>query len=125
MLSRVPRVLVVEDQVMVGMEIAAAIDDCGCEVVGPAFLVLTALPLALHEPLDAALLDVYLIDQTVEPVAEALARRDIPFAFVTAYSRTHLSPALQQRPYLNKPFMDREIRALIRRLTGEGVSPPI
>jgi hypothetical protein len=80
--------------------------------------VTTPLPVALRESLDAALLDVYLIDQTVEPVADVLARRGIPFAFVTAYSRRHLPEALQGRPCLNKPFTDREIRSLISTLTG-------
>ena len=109
---------------MLGMQLAAAVQDCGCEAVGPASLVLTALPMALHEQLDAALLDVYLIDQTVEPVADALARRGIPFAFVTAYSRDHLPAALRSRPYINKPFTDREIRSLITTLTGPRLEGP-
>jgi DNA-binding response OmpR family regulator len=116
--SRTPRVLIVEDQIMLGMQLAAAVQDCGCEPVGPAGLVVTALPMALREPLDAALLDVYLIDQTVAPVAEVLARRGIPFAFVTAYSRHHLPEALQSRRCLHKPFTDQEIRSLVTALTG-------
>ena len=113
-----PRVLIVEDQLMLGMQLAAAVQDCGCEPVGPACLVITALPMALHEQLDAALLDVYLIDQTVEPVADVLVRRGIPFGFVTAYSRGHLSPAHQMRPYVTKPFTDQEIRFLVTTLTA-------
>ena len=116
--SRAPRVLIVEDQIMLGLQLAAAVEDCGCEPVGPLSLVATALPVALRESIDAALLDVYLIDQTVDPVADVLARRGIPFAFVTAYSRRHLPEALQGRPCLNKPFTDREIRSLITTLTG-------
>ena len=116
--SRAPRVLIVEDQIMLGLQLAAAVEDCGCEPVGPAYLVTTALPIALREAIDAALLDVYLIDQTVEPVANVLARRGIPFAFVTAYTRDHLPAALQNRPCLNKPFTDHEIRSLIAMLTG-------
>jgi hypothetical protein len=103
---------------MLGLQLAAAVQDCGCEAVGPAGLVITALPMALREPLDAALLDIYLIDQTVEPVAEVLARRGIPFAFVTAYSRDRLPAVLQSRPWINKPFTDGEIKSLVGRLTG-------
>ena len=115
--SRAPRVLIVEDQIMLGLELAAAVEDCGCEPVGPVSLVTTALPIALRESIDAALLDVYLIDQTVEPIADVLARRGIPFGFVTSYSRRNLPEALQKRPYLNKPFTNREIRSLIMTLT--------
>lgn len=118
--SQAPRVLIVEDQLMLGMQLAAAVQDCGCEPVGPTCLVITALPMALHEQLDAALLDVYLIDQTVEPVADVLVRRGIPFGFVTAYSRDHLPTALQSRPCINKPFTDQEIRSLVATLTAGG-----
>ena len=116
--SRAPRVLIVEDQIMLGLQLAAAVEDCGCEPVGPVSLVTTALPIALRKSIDAALLDVYLIDQTVEPIADVLARRGIPFAFVTAYSRHQLPETLQRRPCLNKPFTDHEIKSLISTLTG-------
>jgi CheY-like chemotaxis protein len=116
--SQAPKVLIVEDQEMLGLALAAVVEDCGCEPVGPVDLVTTALPLVLREPIDAALLDVYLIDQTVEPVARILAQRGIPFGVLTAYSRHHLPEALQKRPCLNKPFTDREIRSLITGLTG-------
>ena len=115
---RTPRVLIVEDQIMLGLQLAAAVEDCGCEPVGPTCLVAAALPIASRESIDAALLDVYLIDQTVEPVADVLERRGIPFAFVTAYTRDHLPPEFQSRPCLNKPFTDHEIRSLISTLTG-------
>jgi len=110
--------LIVEDQAILALQLAAAVRDCGCEVVGPAYLAITALPMALHEQLDAALLDVNLIDQTVEPIAEALASRGIPFGFVTGYSRDHLPATHRSRPCINMPFTDREVRSLISTLTG-------
>jgi len=116
--SAVPRVLIVEDQLSVGMHLAAILEDCGCLPVGPVCTVTTALPLAIGEELDAALLDIYLIDQKVEPIAGVLQRRGIPFGFVTAYSREHLPPSFQTRPCITKPFTDREVRALVSALTG-------
>lgn len=112
------RVLITEDHLTVGMQIAGIVEDCGFEPVGPATTVLTALPLAMHELLTAALLDVYLIDQTVEPIAAVLERRGVPFGFVTAYSRNHLPSGLQARPCINKPFTDQDIRSMLARLTG-------
>jgi len=111
--------LIVEDQLSVGMHLAGIVEDCGCRPVGPACTVTTALPLALGEPLDAALLDIYLIDQRVEPVAGVLQRRGIPFGFVTAYARDSLPLAFRMRPYLGKPFTDHEVRALVAALTGQ------
>jgi CheY-like chemotaxis protein len=106
-----PRVLVVEDDVVLAMRIAELLEDMGSTPVGPAISVVTALPIALHEQLDAALLDVSLIDQSVEPVAEVLDRRGVPFAVVTARSRDHLPQSLRVRPYIEKPFTDRQLRA--------------
>ncbi len=95
----------------VGVALLARDHPLGSTPVGPAISVVTALPIALHEQLDAALLDVYLIDQSVEPVAEVLERRGVPFALVTVHSRDHLPPSLRMRPYIEKPFTERQLRA--------------
>jgi len=116
--QRPPRILVVEDQMMLGMYIVNLLEDAGCSVIGPVAHVTTALPLALHEPLDAALLDVFLVDETVLPIAQALERRGIPFALISAYGRDHIPASLRTRPYLAKPFMDREVRSLVSGLVG-------
>ena len=121
--STSPRVLVVEDQTLLGIYIGDLLADLGCEAVGPFCALATAVPTALKEPLDAALLDVYLVDESVEPIAHILERRGIPYAFVTGYSRDHLPAEMQARPYLNKPFTDGEIGALVGALLG-GHPPP-
>ena len=113
---RKPRVLIVEDDTLAAMRIVDVLQGMGCEAVGPATLVVTALPMALHEQLDAGLLDVYLIGQTVGPVADVLERRGIPFAFVTAYARNHLPAAHRVRPYVSKPFTDHELQTAVEAL---------
>jgi CheY-like chemotaxis protein len=115
---RSPRVLVVEDQMTVAVYIATLLEDLGCAPVGPVGHVTTALPLALTEPLDAALLDIDLAGDSVEPIADVLERRNIPYALVTAYRRDRVPARLQGRPYLSKPFMDREIASLVSDLVG-------
>jgi two-component SAPR family response regulator len=118
-----PRVLVVEDQTLLGIYIGDLLADMGCEAVGPFSSVATVVPTALKDRLDAALLDVYLADESVEPVAQILDRRGIPYAFITAYGRGHLPANLQDRPYLNKPFTDGEIEALVNAMLGGGPRP--
>lgn len=115
---RPPQVLVVEDQLMLAMYIATLLEDIGCRVVGPVAQVVTALPIAMREPLDAALLDVYLADEPVEPVAALLARRGVPFKFVTAYPPEKIPAVFHGRPLLRKPFMDAEVKMLVSRLLG-------
>src|SRR5262249_19810249 len=121
--STPPRVLVVEDQTLLGIYIGDLLADLGCEAVGPFCSVATSVPTALKEPFDAALLDVYLADESVQPIAEILERRGIPYAFVTSYNRDHLPAAMQARPFLNKPFTDGEIGALVGALLA-GHPPP-
>jgi CheY-like chemotaxis protein len=111
--GRSPHVLIVEDQLMLGMYLATLLEDIGCKAVGPVAQVVTALPIAMKEPLDAALLDVYLADEPIEPIAAVLARRGIPFAFVTAYAPEKIPAAFRDRPLIRKPFLDEEVRSLV------------
>src|ERR1700757_478560 len=79
------RILVVEDEMLVSMLLVDALGDHGYQVVGPASRVDTAVVLAATESFDAALLDLNIGGKPVYPVAEILAGRGIPFAFVSGY----------------------------------------
>jgi CheY-like chemotaxis protein len=110
------RILVVEDQMLIALEIVAMVEDFGCQPVGPVGHVQTALQAVSREPLDAALLDVDLDGQSVEPVADLLDRRGIPFALVTGYSRDRLPAGLRSRPYVAKPFTYDDVRSALSAL---------
>lgn len=114
-----PRVLVVEDQMLLALALTSLLEDFGCEAVGPVAQVVTALPIVMKEPLDAALLDIRLADESAEPIAAILMRRGIPFAFVTGHSRDQIPIALRDRPYVGKPFSDGEIKTVLRELLKE------
>ena len=111
-----PRVLVVEDQMLLALALTSLLEDIGCEAVGPVAQVVTALPIVMKEPLDAALLDIRLADESVEPIVAILIRRGIPFAFVTGHARDQIPIALRDRPYVGKPFTDNEIKTVMREL---------
>src|SRR5215469_10081489 len=70
------RVLVVEDDVLVGLDIAQQLTDVGLEVVGPAISVARALRLMGERDCDVAVPDVNLGSETAEPIA--LEGRDVP-----------------------------------------------
>jgi two-component SAPR family response regulator len=113
-----PRILIVEDQILFALHVADIVEDMGCEPIGPVGSVSAGLPLARHENIDAALLDIHLIDQTVKPIADVLESRAIPFAFMTAYTRLHLPAAHRARPFLCKPVTDDQLRMAITLLIG-------
>jgi len=115
----IPRVLIVEDEVLVAMDLASVLQRHGYVVVGLAGSVTEALALVRKEEIDIALLDVNLGSKTVEPVANRLAERAIPFGLVTAYP-SHIQPqSLRRRPCITKPFGTTEVTRLAARLVDE------
>ena len=113
------RVLVVEDEALVAMTIEDTLEEFGCEVVGPAGTLRTALRMAERESgrLDGALLDVNLGGEKVYPLADFLIRKDVPFVFLSGYGPEGLDPAYAPATVVKKPFRPDELaRALVARL---------
>ncbi|MBB3302462.1 CheY-like chemotaxis protein [Rhizobium sp. BK077] len=79
------RVLVVEDEFLLANETRKSLIKLGATVVGPAPRIEQALALIQAEAIDAAILDVFLDDALVFPVADRLDEMGIPFVFATAY----------------------------------------
>jgi hypothetical protein len=98
------RLLVVEDEPMVALELEAELTDAGAVVIGPVGTVEAAARLIEAEPLDAALLDANLAGRPVDSLAAALAARGVPFAFASGYGRSGLPEGFRDRPLLGKPF---------------------
>jgi PAS domain S-box-containing protein len=110
------RVLVVEDEPLVAMAIASALEDLGCTIIGPAARLEQALTLARGETFDAAVLDYKLAGLSSEPVAKLLRRRGIPFAVSTGYTAAGLPPQFGDAPLIAKPFEPNAIAELIVQL---------
>jgi two-component system, response regulator PdtaR len=98
------RVLVVEDEFLIALEVEFLLRDFGCEVLGPVPSIAWALELLGRERPDAALLDLNLLDGVAVPVAELLASMGVPFVLVTAYAPSQIeAPSLRGVPHLGKP----------------------
>jgi DNA-binding response OmpR family regulator len=109
------RILVVEDEFLIALDIAAALEQAGLAVVGPAGTVGDALHAIAQEDVHGALLDAHLVGEPVERVADALKARNIPFAFVSGYGREQLPAAHRNAVLVKKPFTDRDLLAVIAR----------
>jgi len=96
--------LLLEDELLVAMTLEDILRAEGCVIVGPFPRVEPGLKAAREEPLDAAVLDVNLAGKRVDPIAKALAERNIPFLFTTGYDRGMLPAEHADRPTLAKPF---------------------
>ena len=111
--GRAPCVLIVEDDVLLGMAIGLCVEDAGYEVAGLARSVDAALETLSHGTVDAALLDVNLQGEMVFPVANALAERGVPFVFVTAHPPLDIPERHRHRPIVPKPYHDAAICAAL------------
>ncbi|EJU10453.1 signal transduction histidine kinase [Sphingomonas sp. LH128] len=117
------RILVVEDEPLVAMELIMEIEDGGCVAIGPATSCEQALAMIREAGPDLALLDGNLNGEKIDPVADALAARDTPFAFVSGYDREHLPRGHADRPMLNKPFVVADVRAMLLQLAESAKAP--
>ena len=99
------RVLVVEDQLLIAMDLEQILGGHGVAQVDTAASPAEALRKLQAFTPDVAILDVNLGGESCAPVADELARRQIPFAFATGYSdRSQIPERFLAAPVVRKPF---------------------
>jgi CheY-like chemotaxis protein len=112
------KVLVVEDELLVASLLQEMLQMAGCIVTGPIPRLAEAITAARSADCDIALLDVNLAGERIDPVAEILSARRIPFVFVTGYGADALPVAHADRPRLCKPFRQADLLAMLAGLAG-------
>lgn len=119
------RILLVEDETLVAMLLEDMIADLGGTVVASASRVGRALEVVEDRgtDLDLAVLDVNLGGEEAFPVADALARRGVPFAFSTGYGNSGLPDAWRNRPTLQKPFTQDQVTAVLNLALQQSQGP--
>ncbi len=117
--SSTPRVLVVEDEYLIRMLLEDMLADLGYDVAAAVGTLAEASDLAANGDFAAAVLDVNLDGQPVFPVAEILAKRGLPFVFVTGYGERSLPEPYRDRPALQKPFQSEQLKTTLARLVAK------
>lgn len=110
------RILVVEDEPLIGMDIVASLEDAGAEVEGPVATIEEACEVVRAGRFDAALVDANLHGRPVDDVAAALAEKGVPFAFATGYDKDGLPEGFRDRPILGKPADPDKVVEMVGRL---------
>ncbi len=110
------RVLIVEDEFFIALDIGQQLADAGFEVVGPAPSVSKALNLVAEQGCDVAVLDVNLGGETSEPVAQKLRQSDKPFVVLSGYSMDNKLPWFGDATVLSKPLRMDDLVAALQRL---------
>ena len=122
------RILIVEDEMLVAMELEAIVDDLGYDCVGIAPDVETATE-HFEAPLDLALVDLNLRDGLTGPqIGEALCQRGVPVIFITANPRQLGDGIAGTIGVITKPTDEATVRAALdfvfRSREGQPAQPP-
>jgi len=114
MAERRLRILIVEDEMLVAMNIEDMLLDLGHEVAGIASRLEPALALAREGEFDLAMLDVNLAGDQSFPIADILLERGLPFLFATGYGAKGIPEAYRAYPVLQKPFRMAELGEAVK-----------
>jgi ActR/RegA family two-component response regulator len=107
------RILIVEDEYIVALDLARSFEQIGASVMGPVGSVARALALLSEGTTFDMAVDINLGSEQVFPVADALWSRGLPFVFATGYDTASIPSACRGVPRFEKPV---DIHALAREL---------
>jgi DNA-binding response OmpR family regulator len=113
------KILIVEDDALIAMELEERLQELGYEVLGPAATLEGAERAIAEARPDAALLDANLAGVSSVPIGIKLAGMGVPLAFCTGYDQIKgAPPELAKAPILTKPIGDADLVAVLKALIG-------
>jgi PAS domain S-box-containing protein len=118
------QILLVEDEILVGMAMRDLLTDLGYSVLGPYGDVGEAIAAASSNKIAAAVLDVNLAGVPVYPLADELMTRQVPFVFVTGYGVESIDRKFSNVPVIKKPIEGQALRQALSVTTGVAVAEP-
>ncbi len=116
-ISPPPRILIIEDELLIALMIEEMCREAGYRVSGVACTVKMARDKLAKRNFDAVLLDLSLGGKPYPEIADRLMAKGIPFAIVTGYDYL-VEPRHEKMPTLQKPFSPVQLRDLLESLVG-------
>lgn len=113
-----PRLLLVEDEQVVGMFMQEMLQSIGYRPTDPVGRLSDAIAAVNAERFLAAVLDMNLHGEIVYPLAELLASQSVPFLFVTGYSPNTIDPRFSSVPILQKPILEENLAMALEKVLG-------
>jgi two-component sensor histidine kinase/CheY-like chemotaxis protein len=107
------RVLLVEDEAIVGMMMTDFLTEIGFHVVGPFGKVSDAIEAIDRERFQAAVLDINLRGEMIYSLADELTGRGVPIVFVTGYGAEAIDRRFANVPVLQKPVDSASLRRVL------------
>lgn len=106
-------VLLVEDEPLISMMLKELLVTFGHSVDGPYNKMSDAMFSAANRDLHAGILDINVGGEKIYALAEVLAKRKIPFVFVTGYSPGTVDARFRHVPILQKPIEPQKLRSVL------------
>ena len=97
------RILVLEDEPLIALDLASTLEDAGWAVIGPAGTLAAARRLLDAGDPDLACLDLNIGTETSHDLARDLLARGVPVVFVSGRDARALPEDLRNVPVLGKP----------------------
>lgn len=104
------RILIVEDEPLVAMNLEDMLDTLGCAIAGPAYSLKDGLARVAEGGIDAAILDFNLRGESSREIADALVSRGVPFLIVSGYGA---DIDCGDAPILAKPYMLNDVKSAL------------
>ncbi|WP_046116752.1 response regulator [Ensifer aridi] len=121
------RVLVVEDEFLVALQIEDDLLAAGYVVIGPFTSLSASIAASRTERFEMATLDLNLRGEFVYPLIDELLERKIPVLLLTGYTALDLPERFRSLPRLAKPFdgtqLVEKVQSLLRAGEMHGVVP--
>ena len=118
------RIMVVEDEFYIALDLKKTLEAFGVEVIGPFADVDDAFSDLKRQSPDCAILDVNLSGRSVYDLARLLRERQVPIAFYTGYDQALLPTEFADEARLEKPVDVEVLKAVIAQLCGQTGRPP-
>jgi response regulator RpfG family c-di-GMP phosphodiesterase len=98
------RVLIVEDEHLLAMDLEDTLKTQGARIIGPYGNLDAAYRRAERDHFDVGIIDINLRDEAAYPVADELMRQRIPFCFCTGYEASVVPDRFAGARVFQKPY---------------------
>lgn len=115
------RVLVIEDEYFLAMELMALLEEHGAQVIGPLGNVEQALQQVVRDGFEVAVIDINLQGAESYSCADELKRQNVPFVFASAYHESHIPSRFSDVHLWEKPYNHQSLIEDITRLCASRI----
>ena len=107
------RILIVEDEPLIAIDLESAVVDQQGTVISAPSTLAEAQRVAENEAFDGAILDLHLKEGLALPVAESLLQRAIPFVIHSGHTDITTPRAWPMVPIIGKPALPEHVIAIL------------